>query len=160
MSHLLERGHRRIAFLGAPEAESQIRERFAGCVEAFVGAGLDPSELLRVDADLNSPTARSEASRAILALTPRPTAVVCANDVIALALETEALRAGLNIPGDLAIIGYDDIEGAAIAPVPLTTMHQPRYDLGHVAAELALSSEYPVASEPPFTPRLVVREST
>jgi LacI family transcriptional regulator len=160
MSHVLERGHRRVAFLGAPEAESQIRERFAGCVAAFTDAGLDPADLLRVDANLNSPTARSEASRAILALDPRPSAVVCANDVIALALETEAIRAGVRIPEDLAIVGYDDIEGAGIAPVPLTTVHQPRYDLGHSAAELALSDEYPVATHPPFVPRLVVRESS
>ncbi|MFC5500839.1 LacI family DNA-binding transcriptional regulator [Lysinimonas soli] len=160
MGHLLERGHRRVAFLGAPEAESQIRARYAGCVAAYTDAGLDASQLLRVDADLNSPTARSAASRAILALDPRPTAIVCANDVIALALEAEAIRAGLRIPADLAIVGYDDIEGAAIAPIPLTTVHQPRYDLGHQAAELALSPNYPVATVQPFSPRLVVREST
>jgi LacI family transcriptional regulator len=160
MSHVLERGHRRVAFLGAPDAESQIRERFAGCVAAYTDAGLDPTQLLRVDADLNSPTARSAASRAILALEPRPTAVVCANDVIALALEAEAIRAGLSIPDDLAIVGYDDIEGAAIAPIPLTTVYQPRYDLGHRAAELALSDNYPASTEPPFSPSLVVRQST
>ncbi len=153
MSHVLERGHRRVAFLGAPDAESQIRERFAGCVAAYSDAGLDPAEL-------NSPTARSAASRAILALEPRPTAVVCANDVIALALEAEAIRAGLRIPEDLAIVGYDDIEGAAIAPIPLTTVYQPRYDLGHRAAELALSENYPASTEPPFAPSLVVRTST
>lgn len=160
MSHVLERGHRRVAFLGAPDAESQIRERFAGCVAAYTDAGLDSAQLLRVDADLNSPMARSAASRSILELDPRPTAVVCANDVIALALEAEAIRAGLSIPGDLAIVGYDDIEGAAIAPIPLTTVHQPQYDLGHRAAELALSADYPVATEPPFSPSLVVRQST
>lgn len=160
MSHVLERGHARVAFLGAPEAESQIRERYAGCIAAYSAAGLDSATLLRVDADLNSPTARSAASRAILSLDPRPTAVVCANDVIALALEAEAIRAGLRIPEDLAIVGYDDIEGAAIAPVPLTTVFQPRYDLGHRAAQLALSEDYPGVSEPPFSPSLVVRSST
>lgn len=159
MSHVLQRGHRRVAFLGAPEAESQIRERFAGCVAAYSDTGLDPSDLLRVDADLNSPTARSTAARGILALDPRPTAVVCANDVIALALEAEAIRAGLRIPADIAIVGYDDIEGAAIAPVPLTTVYQPRYALGHRAAELALSVDYPATKEPPFSPSLVIRES-
>lgn len=160
MSHLLQLGHRRVAFLGAPEAESQIRERFAGCVAAYTDAGLDPVDLLRVDADLNSPTARSEAARALLSREPRPTAVVCANDVIALALQTEAIRAGLRIPEDIAIVGYDDIEGAAIAPIPLTTIHQPRYELGHRAAELAFSPDYPAASAPPFVPRLMIRQST
>ena len=160
MSHLLQLGHRRVAFLGAPDAESQIRERFAGCVAAYTDAGLDAGSLLRVDADLNSPTARSEAARALLSRDPRPTAVVCANDVIALALQTEAIRAGLRIPSDVAIVGYDDIEGAAIAPVPLTTVYQPRYDFGHRAAELALSPAYPGASAAPFVPRLVIRQST
>lgn len=160
MQHALDRGYRQIAFLGAPEAESQIRERFAGVSEAYLAAGLDPSNLLRVDADINSPTARSAASRAILALSPRPTAVICANDVIAIALQTEAIRANLRIPDELAIIGYDDIEGAAIAPVPLTTVHQPSYELGHVATRLALSPDYPKASVPPFQPELVIRAST
>lgn len=160
MSHVLERGHRRVAFLGAPDAETQIRERFAGCVAAYTDAGFDPADLLRVDADLNSATARSEASRAVIALEPRPTAVVCANDVIALALEAEAIRAGLRIPDDLAIVGYDDIEGAAIAPIPLTTVFQPRYDLGHRAAEVALSTSYPDITVSPFSPALVTRQST
>ncbi|AQX78937.1 hypothetical protein BWO91_02020 [Plantibacter flavus] len=160
MEHLLERGHRQVAFLGAPEAETQIHERFAGCCAAYKAAGLDPDGILRVDAASNSPRARSAAARAILDRTPRPIAVVCANDVIALALETEALRSGLRIPGEVAIIGYDDIEGAEIAPVSLTTVHQPRYELGHLAAELALSKDYPVVSGELFTPHVVSRSST
>ncbi|BDZ52036.1 LacI family transcriptional regulator [Frondihabitans sucicola] len=158
MTHLLEGGHRDIAYFGGPAAERQISGRLAGCHAAAEEFGVDPARLVRYDAASNLPVDRSAAARQILDARPGPTAVVCANDVLALALEFEALRAGLRVPEDIAIVGYDDIEGASTAPVQLTTIRQPGYELGHLAAEMALRApeETEIAR---FTPVLVIRES-
>ncbi len=159
MAHLLERGHRSIAYFGGPGADPQIGGRLSGCLDAMTEAGLDPAGLVRFDSPSSLPVDRSATAELIVRANPRPTAVVCANDVLALALEFEALRAGLSVPGDIAIVGYDDIEGASTAPVQLTTIRQSGYELGHRAAELAMQS--PSAVEiVRFTPELVIREST
>jgi LacI family transcriptional regulator, galactose operon repressor len=80
--------------------------------------------------ETDAPTIRDgrEAGARIAGMPPaqRPTAVLCANDLLALGLLTEALQLGLNVPADLAIVGYDDIEFAAAAAVPLTSVRQPR----------------------------------
>ena len=93
----------------------------------------------------------------------RPTAAFCANDLLALGLLQQCVSLGVGVPGDLAIVGYDDIEFAAAAAVPLTSVRQPRRDLGCTAAELLLNE----ASNPDhehqqvlFTPELVARSST
>lgn len=158
MTHLLEKGYRDIAYFGGPAADRQIHGRLAGCAAAVADFGLGPTDLMRFDAESNSPVDRSAAARRILTAASRPAAVVCANDVLALALQFEALRAGLRVPLDIAIVGYDDIEGASTAPVQLTTIRQPGYELGYRAAELAMRSPDDSAIVR-FTPELVVRES-
>ena len=93
----------------------------------------------------------------------RPTAAFCANDLIALGLLQQMVRLGLRVPDDLAIVGYDDIEYASAAAVPLTSVRQPRQELGRRAAELVLdeadNSEH-VHQQLVFTPELVARRST
>jgi LacI family transcriptional regulator len=87
----------------------------------------------------------------------------CANDLLALGLLTEALQLGLNVQADLAIVGYDDIEFAAAAAVPLTSVRQPRHRLGLSAGELLLeevAGEEHVHQQIEFAPELVVRAST
>ena len=88
---------------------------------------------------------------------------MCANDLVALGLLQQCVRLGIRVPDDLAIVGYDDIEFAGAAAVPLTSVRQPRRRLGRVAAELLLDE----AANPDhqhrqvqFTPELVVRAST
>ena len=85
--------------------------------------------------------ARGRATGEKLAAMPsrkRPTAVFCANDLLALGLLQDTLRRGLSVPGDLAIVGYDDIDFAAAAALPLTSVRQPRYQLGKAAMEMLL----------------------
>jgi LacI family transcriptional regulator len=94
----------------------------------------------------------------------KPTAVFCANDMLALGLLRGLGQAGVSVPGDLAVVGYDDIEFAADAAVPLTSVRQPKYQLGRAAAELLLD-EADRAEEHEhrrivFTPELVVRASS
>jgi LacI family transcriptional regulator len=93
----------------------------------------------------------------------RPTAVFCANDLLALGVLNECLRRGIGVPRELAIVGYDDITYAGTAAVPLTSVRQPREALGRAAVELLLNevADAPEVSAPRlFTPELVVRESS
>jgi LacI family transcriptional regulator len=93
----------------------------------------------------------------------RPTAAVCANDLLALGLLQEMVRHGVRVPDDLAIVGYDDIDFAAAAAVPLSSVRKPRALLGRRATELLLDE----ARNPDhtheqllFEPQLVVRQSS
>ena len=162
MKHLLDRGHRSVIFFGGPGAGPQIDDRFAGCVNAAREAGFDPGIIQRLDALGNSTTARVAAAELVADLIPGPTAAVCANDLLALALESTLLRRGVDVPSNFAIVGYDDIEGAQLASVPLTTIRQPQYELGKAAAELVLeiAAGEDLASTSPFLPELVIRETS
>ena len=100
-----------------------------------------------------------------LPATRRPTAAFCANDLVALGLLQQMVRmAGVRVPDDLAIVGYDDIEFAEAAAVPLTSVSQPRQLLGRTATELLLAEGRDGADhehrEVVFSPELVVRAST
>ena len=93
----------------------------------------------------------------------RPTAAFCANDLLALGLLQQLSSSGCSVPDDLAIVGYDDIEYAAAAAVPLTSVRQPRQELGRRAAELVLDeADNPghLHEQLVFTPELVARRST
>jgi LacI family transcriptional regulator len=93
----------------------------------------------------------------------RPTAAVCANDLLALGLLQEMVRHGVRVPHDMAIVGFDDIDFAAAAAVPLSSVRKPRYELGRRAAELLLDEARNPDHEHEqllFEPQLVVRESS
>jgi LacI family transcriptional regulator len=160
--HLLERGHRDIVYFGGPGADPQIHARFEGMVRGLVEAGLDAGVVRRVDAAGSSTAVRLDAAKQILALSPRPTAVFCANDLLAIALEAEALRAGIQIPAGLEIVGYDDVDSAQTAALPLTTIRQPQFEIGKAAATLLLEQ---AGKDSPnrhisFSPQLIARATT
>ncbi|MFD7659610.1 LacI family DNA-binding transcriptional regulator [Actinosynnema sp. NPDC059797] len=164
VSHLLDAGHRRIAFIGGPRAIGQVADRIAGAEQALTRAGAEPLTVLET-ARLDVAEGRRAGERlAGLPAARRPTAAFCANDMLALGLLQQAVRLGLRVPQDLAIIGYDDIEFAAAAAVPLTSVAQPRQLLGRTAAELLLAEarnpKGHVHQQRVFEPELVVREST
>lgn len=112
-------------------------------VEGFLVGADGPLGASRVMATVvvqaMTPTAGRQAARRLLKLRPVPTGVFCANDLLAIGVVNELLRLGVRVPEEVAVIGYDDIELAAVAAVPLTTIRQPRQELGRVAAELALA---------------------
>ena len=144
VSHLLGLGHRRIALVNGPVAIRQCADRRRGALRAVERAGLDPAAVL---AEVTVPAMNARAGAAAadellgpgLASTgPGPTAVFCTNDMLALGLLRRLGQAGVAVPGDLAVVGYDDIEFAADAAVPLTSVRQPKYQLGRAAAELLL----------------------
>ncbi len=165
VEHLIDRGHRSIAFVGGPLELGQVRDRLEGARAAWSDAGLPDGDLVTVVTDsLDVQSGREAGARlAGLATQRRPTAAFCANDLTALGLLQQAIGSGLRVPEDLAIVGYDDIDFAAAAAVPLTSVRQPRRELGRAAAELLLAeaaeAEH-VHQQITFTPVLVAREST
>jgi LacI family transcriptional regulator len=164
MDHLLDLGHRNIAFVGGPGGEHQVRDRFAGARASLAERNLSSSRLTRLDATGNDVSSREQAGLAIAAMSNLPTAVFCANDMIALAVENALLRRGISVPNDVAIIGYDDVEHARLAAVPLSSIRVPKYELGTTAARMILgmgdgqTPEESMGVE--FVPELVARAST
>jgi LacI family transcriptional regulator len=163
--HLLELGHERLAFVGGPDTLGQVADRRQGVLAALTEAGLPAGRMTEIATSaLTVAEGRGAAERlAGLPADGRPTAAVCANDLLALGLLQQCVTLGLAVPDDLAIVGYDDIEFAAAAAVPLTSVRQPRRQLGVTAAELLLDE----AGNPDhqhqrvlFVPELIVRAST
>jgi LacI family transcriptional regulator len=163
-THLLETGHRRIAFVGGPRAIGQVTDRISGAGQAV--ARVPGAELTVLEtAALNVAEGRRAGERlAGLPAARRPTAAFCANDLLALGLLQQMVRLGLRVPDDLAIVGYDDIEFAEAAAVPLTSVSQPRQLLGRTAAQLLLAEARGPGDhehqQVVFAPELVVRAST
>ncbi|WP_020667372.1 LacI family DNA-binding transcriptional regulator [Amycolatopsis nigrescens] len=163
MRHLLETGHTRIAFVNGPAILTQCRERETGVRSALAGSGAELSIL--ETAALDVPSGRDAGAR-LLGVSPRPTAVFCANDLLALGVLQAMVGAGVRVPEDMAIVGYDDIEFAGAAAVPLTSVRQPAKRLGRTAAELLIAETGGDNGDPVehqavvFTPELVVRDST
>ena len=166
VTHLVEQGHQQIAFVGGPLGVTQVQERLLGARRALAAAGLPESALLVLETSaLNVNEGRRAGERlAGLPRARRPTAAFCANDLLALGLLQEMTRMGLAVPEEVAIVGYDDIDFAAAAAVPLTSVRQPRHVLGRTAAELLLAE---AAAGPShrhrrvrFQPELAVRGSS
>jgi LacI family transcriptional regulator len=163
--HLLELGHESIAFVGGPAALGQVRDRLSGARQALAAHGLPPERLVTLPtAALTVPEGRAAGQRlAGLPAATRPTAAFCANDLLALGLLQQCVALGVRVPEDLAIVGYDDIDFAAAAAVPLTSIRQPRSELGATAAALLLEEATADDHEHQrvlFTPALIVRGST
>jgi LacI family transcriptional regulator len=164
VSHLLGLGHRRIALVNGPVAIRQCADRRRGALRAVEQAGLDPTAVL-TEVTVPAMNARAGAVAADKLLGgPKPTAVFCTNDMLALGLLRRLGQVGVAVPGDLAVVGYDDIEFAADAAVPLTSVRQPKYQLGRAAAELLLDeADRPDQHEHRrivFKPELVARASS
>jgi LacI family transcriptional regulator len=163
--HLLERGHRRIAFVGGPSGLPQVAERHRGVEQAVREAAGSDDALTVFSPDRLVVAGGREAAEQIIGLPAarRPTAAICANDLLALGMLQEMVRHGVGIPDEFAIVGYDDIDFAAAAAVPLTSVRKPRQELGRRAAELLLDearNENHLHEQLLFEPTLVVRQSS
>jgi LacI family transcriptional regulator len=162
-THLVEQGHRRIAFVGGPFTLKQVQDRHDGARRVLEAAGV---ELVRIETPaLTFPSGLAAGARiALLPPDRRPTAAFCANDLLALGLLQEMTRRQLRVPYDLAIVGYDDIDFAGAAAVPLSSVRQPRHELGRAAAELLIEETSGDGRHShrqlSFEPELVVRASS
>lgn len=161
--HLLETGRRHIAFIGGPASLAQIKHRRAAAeqaVEAVDGARLEfiESAAMNVEAGTRGAQQLLNGSAA-----SRPDAVFAANDLVALGVLQALTLAGVKVPDDIAIIGYDDIEFAAAAAIPLSSIRQPARAMGRTGARLLLeviATPAAVVQHTVLEPELIVRRST
>lgn len=162
VQHLISLGHTRIAFAGGPENlwTANIREQaFFEAIHTYPPAAegvIVPHGNLRIEGGY-------QAFYALSKLSPRPSAVIAANDMTALGIMWAALNDGYNLPQDLSIIGLDDIDLASRVTPPLTTIALPRYDIGKLAMqELLVQIQEPALpkSHRVVSTYLKVREST
>jgi len=164
--HLLGLGHRRFAYLGSTLVADGVNQRREGLREALTAAGLDPEQaLLDLRVPMQPPPlvdAAAGAVEQVVHADPRPTALVCLNDTAALGALHGLEAAGLRVPEDISVVGYDDLSFASRLAPPLTTVSQPTYQLGRAAADLLLDEAEPghTHRETLFPPALVVRSST
>jgi len=137
MNYLLELGHKRIGCIAGPEDMPLCHYRLQGYVQALRRSGItvDPHFIARGDFTYE---AGANALKQLLALPQPPTAVFCHSDVMALGALSYAKRQGLKVPDDLSIIGFDNISLAEFCDPPLTTVAQPRFDIGREAMLLLL----------------------
>ncbi len=166
--HLIDAGHRSLVYVAGPPDLPQVRDRRAGALAALADAGLPATALVDVATERLDVGAGRDAGARLLGLAPRPTAVFCANDLLALGVLQSLFAAGIKVPGQMAIVGYDDIEFAAAAAVPLTSVRQPSAAIGRIAMELLAEETQLEGLEGSghqhrqivLQPELVVRNST
>ncbi len=158
-SHLISLGHRVIAYIGGPPEHAANAERKAGYRQALLDAKIkyDPSLVL-------NGSGRADGGDQVADLTqhaPNITALVCYNDMTAIGAMHALKRSGKRIPQDISIVGFDDIDFASYVDPPLTTIHQPKDELGRLAMRMLLdllnSNKVTNATVPV---ELVIREST
>lgn len=165
--HLLDLGHRQIAFGGNARGGFLHKQRRQGVVEELQSVGLELAkeyDLIAPDGQMRSGVMLAEQ---LLALPECPTAIICYNDMQALGVMQTLQQANLRIPDDISMAGFDDIPLANFLYPSLTTYHQPIWELGQMAAKVALyllgeEIAEPVVAEPIITlhGQLIIRQST
>jgi DNA-binding LacI/PurR family transcriptional regulator len=136
--HLVQLGHQRIGYVTGPPDSSSDLDRRAGYGHALMEAGVEADAAL-VIAGTGRPEAGAAALEKLLALDDPPTAVVCYNDMTAIGLVAAARQRGLRVPRHLSVVGFDDIVFASYLEPPLTTVAQPKVDMGRRAMDMMLA---------------------
>ena len=168
ISHLASLGHREIAFIKGPEWSGDTEERWKAVLATCKALGIRVDPDLTVQLKLLEPfgTRHAEEGRNaamdLLGRGKRFTALFAFNDVSALSSATTFHDAGYNVPEDISIVGFDDIEFAGIASPPLTTIRQPLHEMGAAAAEILIRgiTNDESGKNVRFRPELIVRSST
>lgn len=165
LTHLLEQGHREIAFLKGQKNSSDSKTRWTAICEVAkeLGVRVRPELTVQIESDLPTPELGYPAAKALLARNQHFTALFAYNDISAIGAIRAIQERGLRVPQDISVLGFDDIPGAAFHTPSLTTVRQPLNRMGEVAAQTLLeriegTKEYP--GEIAIEPELVVREST
>lgn len=161
VAHLAERGYTRIGRITGPEANSLTRDRNAGFQEGMAAAGFEIRPDWTVEGAFSMAAGRRAAEH-ILPLSDRPDAIVCDSDEIACGLISVLLGTGLRIPEDMAVVGFDDIELASHITPSLTTIRQPRRQIGDTAARtlLGILGGQQISSQTIIPTSLIARAST
>jgi LacI family repressor for deo operon, udp, cdd, tsx, nupC, and nupG len=166
LRHLYEHGHRRIAFMQGPASNPDTQYRWEGILQIARELGITICPELCVSLPVNSwsPALGFEPIRNLLQTTRDFTALFCFNDIAAIGAMRAIQDAGLSVPGDISVIGFDDIVSAAYQRPSLTTVRQPLREMGREGAQILLDlianpgKQYP--AEVIMQPELIVREST
>jgi len=158
--HLLGLGHRRVAHVAGLSGEWDSLRRQNGYEQALCAYGLSVDPNLIVQGG-NRPEGGIAAMQRLLTLSPPPTAIFCYNDALALGVMRAARAAGLRIPQDLSIVGFDDIDLAPYFEPPLTTVAQPKREMGEKAVRMILGLLAGESVQDCVLPsRLIIRNST
>jgi len=161
IEYLAGLGHKNIAWVCGPESIPQVADRGAGVTKAAKVAG---AKIETVRVPLMNAAKGEEAAKKILELDVMPTAIFCANDLLALGVMRALLANKVRIPEQVSVLGYDNIEFAPSAAVPLSSIAQPSYQMGVTAADLLLNEcedgDNHEHQQIRFQPQLVERAST
>ncbi|HTV08452.1 MAG TPA: substrate-binding domain-containing protein [Candidatus Aquilonibacter sp.] len=168
INHLATLGHKEIAFIKGPTGSGDTEERWSAILATCKKLGIAVNPRLTVQLELLEPTGTRHAeegrvaAHALLSSGKRFTALVAFNDISALGAMTALREAGLRVPEDVSVVGFDDIEFASIISPPLTTVRQPLHQMGAIAAQLLLRklANEPNVGDVRIRPNLVVRSST
>jgi len=164
VGYLAGLGHRRIGFIRGPDLSTTAEERRLGFIAAMTERGQPCRDDWIVPGGYSYEAGLS-AGRLLLGLAQRPSAVIASNDIAAIGMIAAATEQGIAIPHELSVVGIDDIYLAALPPIGLTTIRQPKRQVGAAAAELLLQRiQVPEAARPPqqriFPTELIVRNTT
>jgi DNA-binding LacI/PurR family transcriptional regulator len=166
LTHLHSLGHRRVAFMRGQSFSSDSDERWRSivCVAQEIGIPVRPEFIVQLDRDINSPELGYPViQRLLLSNQERFTAVVAFNDMSAIGAIRALQDFGLRVPGDVSVIGFDDIKAAAFSNPRLTTIRQPLSNMGRIAAQCVLNRLHGTErfrEQIIVEPELVIREST
>ena len=161
VQHLIDIGHRFIGCIGGPEGSTTAEDRLTGYRNALAqnGMAFDPRLVRR---GTWSPESGHRLAQELLAEDPRPTALLCANDQMAIGAIKAARELGLSIPGDLSVVGFDNVPTGSYFDPPLTTVEVPMYDIGSAAMGMLIDllSGERFEKLRLFNTKLLIREST
>lgn len=161
--HLLQLGHRKIGCIVLAADSTGSAARVEGYLAALQAAGVSPRKKWIIESEYGYASG-DLAARRLLKLSDRPTAVVAHNDLIAIGAMKTFADAGLRVPADISVIGFDDIAAASYIQPPLTTIAYPKRQMGRAAAEMLIdlveSGQYGTAGQQKLGVELVVRGST
>ncbi len=160
--HLIQSGRKRIAMLSGPSAHYSIQERVHGFRKALYDAKMlaNPELEIAIPHHANEEASIKKAMLKLLAMTQRPDAVFCYNDTTALTAMQACLEAGLKIPHDIAIVGFDNISAAAKSNPPLSSIHVDKEALGAEGVAMLLRKAQDEAVDKTLAVQLMIRESS
>jgi LacI family transcriptional regulator len=163
-AHLIERGHKRVAFVNGPSYNSSAKERLEGYTRALREHGIAPDPNLIRTCALTMEDGYACAREILAQARLRPTAFFAFSDFVALGIMQALKEEGIKVPRDMAVVGYDDIAFASCLEVPLTTVRMPKREMGEKALEILVEKLGKKEATEPYRVKmpveLVVRESS
>lgn len=161
INHLAEKGHRRIAFIAAPQDLKFAHARFEGFKKAMEKHNLPILDTLMENGDLTQ-RAGNKAAKRLLSLSKKPTAIVASNDLMAIGALSASHDLGVAVGKELALTGFDDIPWSMNTHPTLTTIHQPIYEIGTMVTEMLINQIGGKFFESPviLQPKLIIRQSS